>query len=201
MARCFAIVYVERMRLSVKGKSLPPKAPLNHVLESFRLPKDVSPGKLAKWGPVAQEATLGKSHIAVWSPVTFSDSDDVPDFTGDEITPMGYSGEIGYTSFTVVYVEVPQSLAEQYDEDGLDKLISSKYGVNDDGGKVKFGTFTTYTSNKVNFRTVTYDDDSVQGRVDVAIQDGKLYLFAVSVPKGMLNSEDVKHFFSSIVIK
>ena len=187
--------------LALTGLKMPDAAAVNHVFGSFKLAKEVGLGSFTTFGPTAQDGFLIKSHLSLWSPVTLKDSDDVPDFTGDEIKPVGFSGEFGYVSYTAVYAELTPAILEQLDEEGIDKLIASKYGTNDDGDPVKFNPFTTVTVNKQSIRTVTYNDGDVQGRVDVTIQDGKLYLFAVTVPRGMLESNDVKHFYSSISIK
>ncbi len=187
--------------LALSGTKMPDSASVNHVFESFKLAKDIAPGKMTSFGPTAEDAVLVKKHLTVWTPVALKETDDVPDFSGDEIKPVGFSGEFGYVSYTAVYAELTPAIVDQLDEEGIDKLIASKYGINDDGDTVKFNPFTTVTVNKLNFRSVTYDDGDIQGRVDVAVQDGKLYLFACTVPRGLLDSADVKRFYSSITIK
>jgi hypothetical protein len=187
--------------LSISGKSIPDQAVLNKVLDSFKPPKDAGPGPLGKWGPVPQTVLLADGHLSVWSPFVLAASDDVPDFGEDNVHPRAFESEFGYSSFAVYYVDLPPSLIEQYDEEGIDRFITSHYENNDDGEPVRLGKFEGYTLSDVHFRSVTYADDTIDGRVDATVKDGKFYLFAASVPRGMLESTDVKRFFSSVIFK
>jgi hypothetical protein len=144
---------------------------------------------------------LADGHLSVWSPFVLAASDDVPDFGEDNVHPRAFESEFGYSSFAVYYVDLPPSLIEQYDEEGIDRFITSHYENNDDGEPVRLGKFEGYTLSDVHFRSVTYADDTIDGRVDATVKDGKFYLFAASVPRGMLESTDVKRFFSSVIFK
>ncbi len=187
--------------LIVAGPTTPEKDALNKLFDSFRPPKAVGAGKLTAWGPTGQTFNIGKGHISIWSPVALKDSDDVPDFSRDDVTPIGYAGEFGYLNVSVAFVELPGSMEDLYDEDAIDKLITLKFGKNDDGDEVKFSEFKTYKLGKDDCRTVTFSDDTAEGRIDVIVKEKRLYVFAASVPAGQMDCEDIKRFFTSITIK
>jgi len=180
---------------------MPEVAVLDHVFQSVTIPKDVTPGKSKSWGPVAQDNVLIKKHLSVWSPMPLTASDDLLDFTGDEVKQYGFGGEFGYSAYNVVVAEIPQELQDRYDEDTLDKLVVSKFSINDDGEHVKLGAFSNLLRGGATFRAMTYSDGDIQSRVEIAYSNGKLYLFWAVVPKGLLEGNDVKHFFDNIAIK
>ena len=182
------------------GSALPTSDVVNKLFGSFRLPKDVAAGKLTSWGPEPATAKLADGKLEVWTPIAFKDSDDYPDFSDDGGTGEGHAGEFGYSNYRVGIVNLPAGMEDRLDEDAVDHLIHTKFDEDDDGTKVTFGEFKSSTVGPLSYRTVTYVDDTLEGRVDIVIKDSKLYMFAVTVPRGMLNSEVVKKFFASIAI-
>ena len=187
--------------LLVSGSTRPEKSVLDHVYASLSAPKEVTPGKLKTWGPTPQDCVVVKKHLSVWCPVPLTNSDDLLDFNGEQVKQIGLGGDFGYSAYNIVYAEIPQELHDRYDEDTLDKLIVSKFSVNDDGEHVKLGSFSTVNHGNIAFRTTSYSDGDIQSRVEIGFGNGKLYLFWAVVPKGLLGSDDVKHFFESITIK
>jgi len=186
--------------MSLAGPWLPADQTVKTLFDSFHLPKAVGAGKLPAFGPVAKAATLGDGKVDVLAPIELKDSDEIPDFGDESATGQGYSGEFGYSSYNVGIVTLPADFGGTMDDDAIDNLFKTQYGEDDDGDKVTFGEFKTLTAGGLSFRSVTYVDDTLEARVDAVVQDGKLFIFSATVPRGMLESTEAKKFFGSIKI-
>jgi len=186
--------------MTLSGKELPASETVRQFSESVKLPKDVAGGNWTKLGFDEEKATFENGRVEVWSPIKFVDTDDYPDFNDDEVTGEAHEGEFGYTTYKVAIVNLLPGMEDKLDDAGIDHLIHSMFDEDEEGDKVTYGEFRTFTIDKIEFRSVTYVNDSIEGRIDVAAITNKLYLFSAVVPRGMLDSTAAKRFFSSIKI-
>ena len=184
----------------VKGQNLPEEPLIKKIITKLHLPRTVAKGRLKSWGPRPTEGVLPDTNVTVWTPMRLADSDDVPDLGDDGVSGVAFSGDYGYSSYTVSIVKLTSDLEERMDEEAIDRLVHLKYQEDDDGTAVIFGHVQSVKIGNLEFRSVSYLDDSLDGRVDAVVSEGKLYVFSVTVPHGMLESDDVKHFFQSIKI-
>ncbi len=186
--------------LVLNGPTLPATEEQDQMMDSLKLPAEVGVGKWTNWAQGGESATFADGKLDVWAPYPFRKTDEYPDFEDEDITGEGHEAEFGYSTYKVAVVNLLAGMEEKLDDPGIDALIHKKFDEDDEGDRVTYGEFRNYTVDKIEFRSVTFSDDTIEGRVDIAVILGKLYMFSVAVPRGMLTSEPVAKFFSSIKI-
>jgi hypothetical protein len=196
VCRTKALNYV----MSLSGATLPADDVVKQLFESLKLSKEPPAGNWSKWLPSPAVGKFLAGSLEAWAPSPFKASDDFPDFGETDIKGEAHESAFGYCSYTVAVVNLPPGMEEKLDDDGLDKLIHEECDEDEDGNKATYSEFKTNTVDKIQFRSTTFANDTVEGRVDCCVMLNKLYMFSVSVPRGMLESESVKRFYSSIKI-
>jgi len=182
------------------GKTFPADDVVKQVFESFRLPKEPPSGNWSKWLQTPANAKFLGGNLEAWAPTPFAASDNYPELADEDLKGEAHEAEFGYSSYTVSVVNLPSGMEDRVDDEWTDKIIHSEFDEDADGDKATYGEFKSFMSDKLGYRSTTYVNDTIEGRVDVCVFQNKFYMFSVVVPRGMLESDSVKHFFTSIKI-
>lgn len=189
----------ENFIFSVTGKNLPASEVLDKIFESFKLPTNIGSGSANKWGPESGTYKFNQDAVEGWAPMPLKRSDDSLNEGG--AVGEEYDGEFGYCSYRMIVIKCPDNVIPMINQEALDDLIKQMVEEECEGDKIpSYGIKATDISG-VAFRTAVIRDGTTDGKVAVALKGNTLVMSSAWVPHGMIESEDVKHYFSSIRVK
>lgn len=170
------------------------------MLASCQVPKDAGVGPNAKWGPEPKMQKLADDLVEVWAPIEFKeDKADVAMIKGPD--SKSYLAEFGCERFAIGVTMLPPGAVDQLDDSLMEQIIQ---GVSSEapasGYKVVFGPPKIYRSNQLDFHYATGHTEGGDVRVDVTVTDNRIFIFTTSVPRGMLESDEIKRYIASYSI-
>jgi hypothetical protein len=189
----------ENFLFSVSGKTLPSQEVLDKMFLSFRLPTETGSGSSTRCGPEPGSFKLNQGAVEVWSPVQLKRSGESLNEGG--ATGEEFDGEFGYCNYRMVVIKCPDNVLSMINQDALDDVIKQMVDEECEGDKVPSYPIKVTEISGVSYRTAVIRDGTTDGKVAVALKGNTLVMSSAWVPHGMIESEDVKHYFSSIKVK
>ena len=189
----------ENFIFSISGKTLPPAEVLNKLFESFHLPPELGTGPLIKCGPEPGAFKMSQGTVEGWAPLQLKRSDDSLNEGG--AVGEEFDGDFGYSNYQMVVIKCPDNVVSLINQEAMDDIIKQMVDEECEDDKIPPYSIKVTDINGIRFRTALIRDGTTDGKVAVALKGNTLIMSAAWVPHGLIESEDVKHYFSSIKVK